>query len=64
MTTKHTLECDRAAVKKTHNGVRCPPPSAAPASLPHLNRSESSPIMHIDEIHCSLGFTSLFIVVR
>lgn len=57
MTTKHTLECDRAAVKKTHNGVRCPPP-------PHLIRYESSPIMHIDEIHCSLGFTSLFIVVR
>lgn len=63
MTTKHTLECDRAAVKKTHNGVRCPPRPHTHLA-PHLIRSESSPIMHIDEIHCSLGFTSLFIVVR
>lgn len=58
MTTKHASECDRAAVKKkTHNGVRW-------LSPPHPRPALAQLIMHIDDMRCSLGFSSLFIVVR
>jgi len=45
MTTKHTLECDREAVKKTHNGVRCSLPpchTTAPLHLPAPQNREKT----------------------